>query len=87
MTATVKKSERVYASETQLRYLREGLDRLDGKLPLFDENGEVISKTTIMAVVAKGWAEPAYAKTFLKGLEIFKLTDKGREVVASLTAA
>ena len=49
MNVALKKTEeeKVYASESQLRYLREALSHQEGKLPLFDENGEEISKVTI----------------------------------------
>ena len=44
-------------SGAQRRYLERGLSEPGGKLPLFDDNGREISRRTIDACVAHGWAE------------------------------
>lgn len=76
---------KVEASTAQLHYLLGGVSRIDGKLPLFDENGEQIHQPTIDAVVKKGWAEPVYSKTFLKDMEIYRITELGRKIMKEVT--
>ncbi len=77
--------EKVEASTAQLNYLLGGVERLDGKLPLFDSTGEKIPQPTIDAVVKKGWAEPVYARTFLKDMDIYRITELGRKVLKTVT--
>ena len=77
--------EKVEASAAQLIYLMGGTSRIDGKLPLFDENGEQFHQPTIDAVVKKGWAEPVYTKTFLKDMEIYRITELGRKIMREVT--
>ncbi len=88
MEKTMIKEEslvKVEASAAQLYYLMGGISRIDGKLPLFDENGEQFHQPTIDAVVKKGWAEPVYSKTFLKDMEIYRITDLGRKIMKEVT--
>ncbi len=73
------------ASAAQLYYLMSGVSRIDGKLPLFDENGVQIPQPTIDAVVKKGWAEPVYSRTFLKDMSIYRVTELGRKVLREAT--
>jgi hypothetical protein len=47
----------VVPTGAQRRYLERGLSEPGGKLPLFDDNGREISRRTIEACVAHGWAE------------------------------
>jgi len=72
---------KVDASAAQVTYLLGAVDRLDGKLPLFDEKGDKIPQPTIDAVVSKGWAEPVYTRTFLKDMDIYRITDLGRKIL------
>ena len=76
---------KVEASAAQMNYLLCAAERIDGKLPLFDSNGEKIPQTTIDAVVSKGWAEPVYKKTFLKDMEIYRITELGRKILKEIT--
>ncbi len=68
-------------SRDLLDYLRTGFERVDGKLPLFDEKGDWISAETIEACLIGGWAEPAFKKTILKNRERLRLTQKGRKII------
>lgn len=76
---------RVDASAAQLHYLLSGIARIDGKLPLFGEDGEPIPRPTIDAVVKKGWAEPVYDRTFLKDIDIYRITELGRKIMKEVT--
>lgn len=73
-------------SEYVMRYLAEGASRPDGKLPLFDENGDPVSRETVEEVVNAGLAEPAYDRQILKDWKILRLTEQGRKVVLSSAA-
>lgn len=63
-----------------LSYLGEGFRRVDGKLPLFDNDGNWFSPETVDAAQKEGWAEPVYEKQILKASKIMRLTKEGREV-------
>lgn len=76
---------RVDASAAQLHYLLGGVARVDGKLPLFDDTGEPFPQPTIEAVVKKGWAEPVYDRTFLKDIDIYRITELGRKIMKEVT--
>jgi len=63
-----------------LNYLGEGFRRLDGKMPLFDADGNWFSPETVEAAEKEGWIEPVYEKQILKASKIMRLTKEGREV-------
>ncbi len=63
-----------------LSYLGEGFRRVDGKLPLFDKDGNWIGSETVDAAQKEGWVEPVYEKQILKTSKIMRLTKEGREV-------
>ena len=63
-----------------LSYLGKGVCRVDGKLPLFDKDGNWISPETVDAAQKEGWAEPVYENQILKTSKIMRLTKEGREV-------
>lgn len=64
-------------SDAQQRYLRRGVDQPGGKLPLFDEDGQEIPKTTIKACLAHGWAEPWSQNPIHPDWLVCRLTDQG----------
>ena len=61
-------------------YLGEGFQRLDGKLPLFDEDGNWFSPETIEFAEKEGWVVPAYENQIMKASKIMRLTQEGREI-------
>lgn len=69
-----------------LDFLKEGFARVDGRLPLLDENGDWISPETIAICQREGWAEPVYERTILKNLTRLRLTREGREIILAGTA-
>ncbi len=67
-------------SDVQSRWLRRGLTKPNGKLPLFDEEGQRISKQTVKRCIGLGWAEPWFDNPPKKDWTICKLTHLGRVV-------
>ena len=67
-------------SEDVLAYLGEGVRRRDGRLPLFDKDGNWFSPEMIETAQQEGWVEPAYDNQILKSSKIMRLTKEGREV-------
>ncbi len=68
---------------TQHQWLRRGLDQPGGKLPLFDEYGRQVSERTVKSCIEKGWAEPWFANPLKPDWLVCRLTDSGREAVAT----
>ncbi len=67
----------------QGRYLQRGLDQAGGKLPLFDEQGQRVSASTVEACLKHGWAEPWFANPIKPGWLVCKLTEHGRKTAAA----
>lgn len=64
---------------TQLEWLRRGLDRPGGSLPIFDEFGQRVSDRTVESCVKRGWAE-AKGKA-LRDWPLCRLTSAGRDLL------
>jgi hypothetical protein len=62
----------------QRTWLRRGIDQPGGKLPLFDEFGQLIDPRTIHACVEHGWAAPWYPNPLKPDWMVCKLTSLGR---------
>ena len=62
----------------QRRWLVRAVGQPGGKLPLFDENGGLVSAKTIGSCVREGWAEPWIRNPVKPGWLVCKLTDAGR---------
>ena len=67
----------------QDRYLQRGLDQAGGKLPLFDEQGQRFSASTVEACLKHGWAEPWFANPIKPGWLVCKLTERGHALAAA----
>ena len=67
----------------QRRYLARGLAQPGGKLPLFDEEGQHFHSALIRACITHGWAEPWFGNPLKPDWLICKLTEKGRNALAS----
>ncbi len=70
-------------SEAQRRYLERGLSEPGGKLPLFDREGREVSRKTIEACIAHGWAEPWFQNPIKPDWLVCKLTPAGKAVIRS----
>jgi hypothetical protein len=64
----------------QRRYLQSGLDQPGGKLPLFDEYGQEVSRRTVTACIDQGWAEPWFSNPTKPDWLVCKLTEAGRRL-------
>jgi len=67
----------------ELLYLRRGLAQPGGKLPLFDLDGQAISRQVVRACLERGWAEPWFANPLKPDWLVCKLTKVGRRQASS----
>ena len=63
----------------QLEWLRRGLDRQSGNLPLYDTFGQRISNRTMKSCVERGWAETR--DEVMHDWQLCQLTPAGRRVL------
>ncbi len=63
----------------QLEWLRYGLDRPSGNLPLFDTFGQRVSNRTMKSCVERGWAETRGEA--MRDWQLCQLTYAGRRVL------
>lgn len=68
-------------STGERRYLAAGLTQAGGKLPLFDAQGQEISRDIIRHCLEKGYAEPWFANPLKPDWLVCRLTPTGRDVV------
>ena len=61
-------------------WLKKGLNKPEGKLPLFDGNGQKISDRTIQSCLKKGWAKPWFTNPGKTIWTVCKLTHLGKVV-------
>jgi hypothetical protein len=71
---------RAALSADEKHYLAMGLHQAGGKLPLFDEDGQEISRRTIEKCLEKGYAERWFANPLKPDWLVCRLTDAGRDV-------
>lgn len=71
----------VRPSEPQRRYLARGLAQAGGKLPLFDDEGQLISHQTVEACIAHGWAEPWVSNPIKPDWLVCRLTPAGYHAI------
>jgi len=64
---------------TQLDWLRRGLDRAGGDLPIFDTYGQRVNDRTMKSCVDRGWAETR--GKVLRDWHMCQLTPAGRRVL------
>jgi hypothetical protein len=64
----------------QRRWLQRGLDQPGGKLPLFDEDGQRVSRRTVDACVRQKWAEAWFENPLKPDWQVCKLTHLGRVI-------
>ncbi|MCF8466123.1 MAG: hypothetical protein K9G33_01850 [Sneathiella sp.] len=65
----------------QLKYLRLGRYQPGGKLPLFDPNGQQISKTIIKSCLVKGWVRTWFDNPIKPDWLVCKLTEDGIRMI------
>ena len=65
-------------TKVQQKWLSQGLTQPGGKLPLFDKNGQKISKRTIQSCINQGWASPWFKNPIKPDWLVCKLTENGK---------
>jgi len=63
---------------SQLEWLRRGLDRAGGNLPIFDTYGQRVNDRTVKSCVNRGWAERKGELT--RDWQLCQLTPAGRRI-------
>ena len=58
-----------------------GMRQAGGKLPLFDEDGQLIRSTVIEGCVQKGLAERWFANPLTPNWHVCRLTEHGRSAI------
>ena len=72
------KAGKARPTASQLRYLKSGLDQPGGKLPLFDQFGQAISRNTIRSCIEHGWAERWFENPTKPDWLVCRITEEGR---------
>ncbi len=72
-----------YPSDLQRKWLMRGLTQPGGKLPLFDRDGQRVSKRLVDACLRQGWAERWFANPIKPDWLVCKLTDAGRKALGA----
>ena len=75
------KKKTIKPTAGQLKWLTQGLTQPGGKLPLFDENGQRVSKRTVESCLEKGWVQPWFANPIKPDWQVCKLTQPGRDIL------
>ena len=69
---------RARPSATQRRWLARGVGQPGGKLPLFDDNGQIVNPQTIRSCIRQGWAAPWIRNPIKPDWLVCKWADAGR---------
>lgn len=72
--------DRAVPTAAQLRYLSRGLTQPGGKLPLFDEDGQIVPVEVVRACIARGLAAPWFDNPIKPDWLVCRLTEKGRRL-------
>lgn len=86
VTKTDAVKARPVPSETQMAWLKRGLEQPGGKLPLFDRIGQKVSEQTVRSCIRSGWAEPWFNNPIKPDWLVCRLTDAGRDIAGSSDA-
>lgn len=65
----------------QQNWLSRGLEQPGGKLPLFDEHGQLVKPRLINACLKAGWAERWFDNPLKPDWLVCRLTDAGRDTL------
>ncbi len=68
-------------TKAQQSWLLRGIRQPGGKLPLFDERGQRISRRTIDACIEAGWCTRWFDNPLKPDWQVCRLTDAGRRVI------
>ena len=68
-------------TRAEREYLSMGKRQRDGKLPLFDEDGQLIATSTVKSCVEKGLIERWFVNPIRPDWTVCRLTEAGREAL------
>ncbi len=68
-------------SISQLEYLKKGAESPQGKLPLFDEDGNLHHASLAKACLQKGLIESWFASPMAPNWRFYKITEAGRQAL------
>ena len=68
-------------TKAQQSWLLRGIRQPGGKLPLFDERGQRISRRTIDACIEAGWCTRWFDNPLKPDWQVCRLTEAGRRVI------
>ena len=72
-------------TKAQESWLLRGVRQPGGKLPLFDERGQRISRRTIDACIEAGWCTRWFDNPLKPDWQVCRLTEAGRRVIRDST--
>ena len=67
----------------QLAYLRRGLDEPEGRLPLFNGQGQRFNERTIQSCIEQGWVEPWFDGPTDSDWTVCRLTSSGAAIAGN----
>lgn len=77
----------VRPTRNQRRWLLRGVDRPAGRLPLFDDDGQRISPSTMRSCMEHGWVKPDERSPAGPRWQICRLTEDGKEQISKPTGS
>lgn len=80
-TSGRRRADAYRPTPAQINWLKRGLGRRDGKLPLFDQYGQRVSERTVQSCIDHGWAEPSFDDAAAAWV-MCQLTEPGRVLAA-----
>ena len=66
----------------QMKWLRRGLDQPGGKLPLFDDNGQAVSRRMVEQCLEAGWVRRWFENPLKPDWLVCRLTETGRKLAS-----
>ena len=74
---------RIRPTNSQKRWLNKGLSMKGKTLPLFNSTGQKFNKRTVKSCLNLGWVIPVMTDPTRSRLTIYKLTEKGEQVLSN----
>ncbi len=81
--ARARSAKPAQPSKAQRSWLVRGMRQPGGKLPLFDERGQRISRRTIDACLEAGWCTRWFDNPLKPDWQVCRLTEAGRKVAGT----
>ena len=82
-TSLIKRdSTRIKPTNSQREWLNKGISMGKDTLPLFSATGQRFNKRTVKSCLDLGWVTPVMKDPTYSRLTIYKLTEKGEQVLS-----